>query len=204
MHRRPLLSLLHRYAGATSVDAELARVRRIRSLVTANEDCFLRTARPGHITASAWVLSADRRRCLLLHHRKLGRWLQPGGHADGDPDVLAVALREAGEESGLPDLAPLPPPGTTDRVASEADGGVLPLDVDVHLIPERRGATGSVLEDAHEHHDVRFLLAAQRERPLVVSDESHDVRWFTPQQVREQTDEASVLRLLDKALPAMA
>ena len=69
--------------------------------VRAHPDCLARTCAPGHLTGSAWIVSPDRRRTLLTHHRKLGKWLQLGGHADGDADLLAVALREAREESGL-------------------------------------------------------------------------------------------------------
>lgn len=191
MHRQPLLRLLDAYAGLYPDESPV--VDRVRHLVRKNEDCFHRTCRPGHITGSAWVLSADQRRCLLVHHRKLNLWVQPGGHADGDPDSLAVATREAQEESGIEALAPLAQPGET----------VVPLDIDVHLIPERRGPSGELIEDAHEHHDIRFLLAAEYEAPIVVSAESHDVRWFTPDEVRRLTGEESVLRLLRKSLSWM-
>ena len=67
----------------------------------AHADCLLRSCVPGHFTGSAWVVDAGRRRTLLTHHRKLGKWLQLGGHADGDADLAAVALREAQEDSGL-------------------------------------------------------------------------------------------------------
>lgn len=180
----PLPTLLDRYESLWP--AENAMVHRVRALLSAHSDCYLRTCVPGHITGSAWVLSADRARCLLLHHRKLGKWLQPGGHADGDPNVLRVAMREAEEESGLTQLEPL------------IDGELTPLDVDVHLIPERRAADGKVTEPAHEHHDIRFLLAASDEQPLVLSDESHELRWCTPKEIEQFTQEESVLRLLRK------
>lgn len=191
MHRQPLLQLLTDYAAANPAEREVAA--RIESLVTNHADCFDRTCRPGHVTGSAWVLSADRRRCLLLHHRKLQCWLQPGGHADGDPDVANVARREAIEESGLANLAFLQTDGTSP----------IALDIDVHLIPARYRANGELVEDAHEHHDIRFLLAAEDESPIIVSDESHDVRWFTPTEITQQTDEESVLRLMRKAMPLM-
>ena len=90
-----LASYVGRYPQETDV------VDRIRTLVEDSSDCFERTCRPGHITGSAWVLSHDRQRCLLLHHGKLDRWLQPGGHADGQSDVASVALREAQEETEI-------------------------------------------------------------------------------------------------------
>ena len=102
MHRKPLLDLLARYRAAHPDEAACAD--RIRALVETQRDCFERSCFPGHVTASAWLLSPDGKRFLLTHHRKLDRWLQLGGHADGDPDVAAVALREAREESGLAEL----------------------------------------------------------------------------------------------------
>jgi 8-oxo-dGTP pyrophosphatase MutT (NUDIX family) len=160
VHRRPLLELLARY-GVRHPD-EGACVARVRSLVESRPDCFERSCLPGHVTGSAWVLSADRRRFLLTHHRKLGRWLQLGGHADGDANVAAVALREASEESGL---APLGFLGTGEP------GAPVPVDLDVHEIPARPG------EPAHEHHDVRFVLVA-RGGTARRSAESHAIRWF--------------------------
>jgi hypothetical protein len=89
MHRRPLLELLDRYAER--FPEEDAVTERIRSLVFEHPDCFERTCRPGHITGSAWVLSPDRQKVLLVHHAKLDRWLQPGGHSDGEIDIPEVA-----------------------------------------------------------------------------------------------------------------
>ena len=189
MHRRPLLDMLTRYAE--KYPAETAVVERIKRLVEDHADCFERTCRPGHVTGSAWVLSRDRERCLLVHHRKLDRWLQPGGHSDGQPHVEQVALREAQEESGL------------SRLELVCEGAALvPLDVDVHQIPARLDATGNVLEDAHEHHDIRFLLIADDGQELVLSDESHDLRWFSHDELLNITDEESVLRMMRKAGPS--
>ncbi|MEM8944105.1 MAG: NUDIX hydrolase [Planctomycetota bacterium] len=185
MHRRPLLALLETYE--LQYPDESAVANRIRQLVVDHEDCFLRTCRPGHITGSAWLLSHDRAKCLLLHHRKLDRWLQPGGHADGQSDPVKVAHREAQEESGLMTLT------------LENDG--LPLDLDVHEIPARYDSNGVVVEDAHEHHDIRFLFSAAAGEELVVSDESHELRWLTHDEVLNLTDEESVLRMMRKAGP---
>ena len=183
MHRQSLLEQLKRYAQAHVEQANTAR--RIVALIEAHVDCFDRTCKPGHITASAWVTSADRRRHLLVHHRKLNKWLQPGGHADGDPDAAAVALREVAEETGLEEI----------RLHGDS-----PFDIDVHQIPARRDIHGSIVEDAHEHHDIRFLCLANCEQALSISEESHDVRWFSETEVRSVTGEPSVLRMLDKAL----
>ncbi len=188
MHRQPLQTMLDLYAD--SYRDELEMVDRIRRLVTAHDDCFERTCRPGHITGSAWILSHDRTQCLLVHHRKLNRWLQPGGHADGQTDVADVALREAEEETGLTKLE-----------LALSSGQVVPLDVDVHLIPARLDELGNEIESAHEHHDIRFLLVAEPDQPLVLSDESHDLRWFSKDELLEATDEESVLRMQRKAGP---
>ena len=185
MHRQPLLDLLDNYEKLYAEESPV--VDQIRHLVSQHKDCFERTCRPGHITGSAWVLSPDRSRCLLLHHRKLDRWLQPGGHADGETDVSEVAMREAQEESGLVTLA--------------LQNAGIPLDVDVHEIPARFDVNGKLVEDAHQHHDIRFLFEAAAGEGLVLSDESHDLRWLTHSEVLNLTNEESVLRMLHKAGP---
>jgi 8-oxo-dGTP pyrophosphatase MutT (NUDIX family) len=187
MHRWPLLEMLARYRDA--FPAETWVVTRICDLVHGHADCFDRTCRPGHITAAAWILSTDRRRALLTHHRKLGRWLQLGGHTDGQWHVEDAALREAREESGFTRFEFIP-----------IHGLVIPFDLDVHVIPARYDAANQLIEDAHEHHDIRFLLVADPSSQIQVSDESHDVQWFTPEEIRRLTAEESVLRMLRKAL----
>jgi 8-oxo-dGTP pyrophosphatase MutT (NUDIX family) len=186
MHRKALLKLLDRYESLHP--GEAAMVARIRELVATHTDCFERTCLPGHITGSAWIVSQDGARHLLVHHRKLGRWLQPGGHADGQTDVAAAALREAIEETGLTSL----------RFAEDLPDGPLPLDIDVHIIPERRTPTGDLIDRAHEHHDIRFLFVAARDDAILVSDESHDVRWFTPGEIEQLDTDESVRRMLRK------
>src|SRR5688572_24376371 len=104
MHRRSLISLLEAYTPSDATDA--AARDRILRFVRAHDDCFERTLLEGHVTGSAWIVNPARTRCLLTHHRKLDRWLQLGGHADGQTDILEVAMREAVEESGLTSLRP--------------------------------------------------------------------------------------------------
>ena len=185
MHRRPLLELLDRYEAR--YPDERAVAARIRALVMEHADCFDRTCRPGHVTASAWVTTPQRNRVLLVHHRKLDRWLQPGGHADGQADIPAAALREAIEETGL------------SRLRLSEDASITPLDLDVHVIPARIAPSGELLEDAHEHHDVRFLIIAAGDLTPQVSEESHDVRWFTGEELHAATDEESILRMWRKS-----
>jgi 8-oxo-dGTP pyrophosphatase MutT (NUDIX family) len=158
-------------------DSERVVVERLVAFVEADPRCFERTLLAGHVTGSAWIVDPARERVLLTHHRKLGMWLQLGGHADGDPDVAAVALREAREESGLSSVRLV-----TDRI----------FDVDVHAIP----AHG--VEPEHFHYDVRFLFEADPAEPLTVSAESHDLAWVPVNDVADLATDASVLRMLAK------
>ena len=148
---------------------------------------------PGHITGSAWILSPDRSKYLLTRHRIFDRWLQLGGHADGCSQPHLVALREAEEESGLRGFGLFRNPE-----------GLIPLDVDIHAIAARPGiATRPAIAarpgvPAHEHYDLRYLLAAATEQPLEISDESHDLRWFARDELLDTVREESVLRMLHK------
>jgi 8-oxo-dGTP pyrophosphatase MutT (NUDIX family) len=156
--RRHIERLLGRHRPADRV--ELGHLERIRRFLAATEAPFARANPRGHLTGSAFVMDL-RGRLLLLHHRKLEIWVQPGGHADGEHDPLAVAQREAREETGLPDLRVHPLLGP--RL----------LDVDVHGIPARRD------EPAHEHFDLRFLLAtSQPESAVLQVAEAHAMAWF--------------------------
>ena len=190
MHRRALLSLLDRYEILHSDESEC--VCRIRALVEQQTDCFERDCLPGHITASVCIVSSDRSRCLLTHHRKLDRWQQLGGHADGDSNVMRVAEREAREESGLHDFTWICGSGSW----LEGDEP-LPLDIDVHQIPARKG------EVEHEHHDIRFLLIAEPGQEIQISDESNDLAWFLFDELPGLGADESLLRLARKAQALM-
>src|SRR5882724_8687217 len=107
MHRAAVLKLLRAHAPRASDAHEAAMTAEIIRFTQAHADCLLRSCAPGHLTGSAWIVSPDRTRTLLTHHHKLDKWLQLGGHADGDGDLLAVALREAREEGGLTRLRPV-------------------------------------------------------------------------------------------------
>lgn len=153
------------------------RRRAIAFLTEYGTAAYDRALPAGHITASAWIVDPSRTRAVLLHHRKLDRWLQLGGHVDGERDVRAAALREAREESGLVEIVSL-------------EAGI--YDVDVHVIPARRD------EPEHFHYDIRFAFEADRFAPLVVSDESHALAWIPLAELdRYETDE-SVMRLARK------
>ena len=180
--RALLLTRLARYRELFSTEDDAAT--RVQALVETHGDCLLRTCVPGHVTASAFVLDATRTQFLLTHHRKLDRWLQVGGHVDGQADAHLAALREAQEESGMRAFTFL---------SVDADPSV-PLDVDVHPIPAR----GS--EPRHDHHDLRYLLIAEPDQHLVLSDESHALRWFPLAEFAQVLTEPNLLRLARKAL----
>lgn len=167
----------YRPANAT----EAAFVERMLELSRAAGACERSNFAPGHFTASAFVLSPDRRDLVLIHHKKLGIWVQPGGHVEpADEDLIDAARREVLEEVGLSDLEPLASPGRS-RV----------FDVDIHLIPARK------LDPAHEHFDVRFAFVAKT-RTLVHSDEVADLRWVPLSDVEQMGSDESVLRAVHK------
>ena len=140
-------------------------------------DCFLRTHLPGHITGSAWIVDKQRSHVLLVQHAKLKKWLQPGGHADGDENVLQVAMRETEEETGLSNIRLI-------------HTGI--FDIDVHPIPARKDFT------EHLHFDIRFLLEANREDKITISEESTDVRWIPLADLDAFNEERSVIRMKEK------
>jgi 8-oxo-dGTP pyrophosphatase MutT (NUDIX family) len=177
MNRRPVLGLLRAHA-ARALDAhEAAMTADVIRFVEAHPDCLQRSCVPGHLTGSAWIVSPDRTRTLLTHHHKLDKWLQLGGHADGDGDLLAVALREAREESGLTRL----------RVVSAEI-----FDFDRHLIPARK------TDPEHHHYDLRFMIEADPMEPLVISNESKDLAWVDLTRVTALNPEESMARMVRK------
>lgn len=177
MHRGKLLDLLARHR--TRFMDECAFVDRARAFVASHPDCFHCNEWPAHVTGSAWVVSPDRSRVLLLHHRKHDQWFQPGGHADGEADIEAVALRETAEETGI----------AAEHIRL-VDGRI--FDLDIHRIPA--GPRGP----EHRHIDVRFLVQIDDGLPVPGNDESHEVRWVPLGQVPRFNNSRSTFRMVDK------
>ena len=175
-HRWPLLNLLADYLQRHPSESDM--VQRYQDFVSENTDCFERSLLTGHVTGSALVLDSNRQRVLLTHHRKLNKWLQPGGHADGDSDVMNVGMREALEETGLAVIKPM-----TDKL----------LDVDIHLSPAHRDGP------EHFHYDCRFLLGSGGSDTFTVSGESNDLAWVSMDRITDYTTDESILRMIEKA-----
>lgn len=155
-----------------------ARRDDLAAFVDEHPDALERTCRPGHLTGSALVVHADGERLAVLHHAKLDRWLQPGGHADGDGNLAHVAWREATEETGIVGLVVLRPA----------------IDIDVHEVAPPS-------EEPHQHLDVRFVVLAPPDAVLVGNDESHDLRWVLLEELAALGADEGLLRLARRGLP---
>jgi len=172
--------LLERLKAHTTAFQEEARFIPRFLMLLQSARCYHRDHLPGHITGSAWIVDETKTHTLLVHHAKLGKWLQPGGHADGDENILNVATREVQEETGLTNLRML----TT---------GI--FDLDIHPIPARIDFPG------HLHYDIRFAFIASRKAALKISDESHDLKWIPLENVAELTQyNTSILRMNQKIM----
>ncbi|MEO7066371.1 MAG: NUDIX hydrolase [Rhodanobacter sp.] len=154
-----LTDALQRYRDQWQGEAIL--VDAFQHFLHTSANVFDRTHTSGHFTGSSWLVSSDGTRVLLMHHRKLNRWLQPGGHADGDSDLARVALREAREETGVPDL--------------QVEDAI--FDLDRHRIPARAE------ESEHWHYDVRYVVRAGMDECFVVNQESNGLAWRPVQDV---------------------
>lgn len=166
---------LARYA--TAWPDEAATVAEFIALLHDPADPYVRDRLAGHFTASCLLVDRSGTRTLLTHHRKLGLWLQPGGHADGDRDLARVALREAEEETGLNGLVVEP----------------VIFDLDRHRIPEHKGVP------AHWHYDMRYVIRADADEDFVVSDESHALAWRgIADLAADESEDASLRRMARK------
>jgi 8-oxo-dGTP pyrophosphatase MutT (NUDIX family) len=176
MIKEDLIKLLKDYEP-DDLDEQKSKDR-ILSFVYNSDNFISRENAVGHITGAAWIVSKDRKKVLLTHHKKLDMWLQLGGHVDSDEHILETALREAREESGLTTLKCL-----SDKI----------FDVDVHLFPKK----GEV--DAHYHFDIRFLFEADENEELHrQKSESKGMKWIALDEVSEYAKEDTILRMTSK------
>ena len=172
-----LAAELSAYARRWPDEAEAAA--EFATLLRDGGDPFVRERLAGHFTASCWLVDRTGTRVLLTHHRKLQRWLQLGGHADGDRDLPQVALREAREESGLDGL--------------RVERGV--FDIDRHWIPDRSDVAG------HWHYDARYVVHGGEDEDYVVGDESLDLAWRDIAAIAaDEHDDPSLRRMARKWL----
>jgi 8-oxo-dGTP pyrophosphatase MutT (NUDIX family) len=176
----PSLDAARRHVEAVDAPAVAAARRQVLAFVDEHDDALLRSCAPGHVTGSALVVDPRTERFLLLHHTKLRRWLQPGGHADGDGNLAAVARREATEETGIEGL----------RVVVPA------VDIDVHLVEPPR-------EEPHHHYDVRYLVVTPPGAIAVGNHESTDLQWARLEDLGPLGCDLGIRRLAEAGLEAL-
>lgn len=178
---------IERYVPCNEQEARDKAV--ILDFLDRNEDAFLRTNLLAHMTASAWVVNRERSRVLMVYHKLYDSWSWTGGHADGDEDLLAVALREVREETGVKSARPV----------SEEIYSLEVLTVDGH---EKRGA----YVPSHLHLNVTYLLEADEDDPLTACEaENSGVRWFRLEEALKASTEPwfveRIYRKLNGKLP---
>jgi 8-oxo-dGTP pyrophosphatase MutT (NUDIX family) len=173
------VALAHLAAAALASPESQAHRDQVASYVARHTDAAHRSSTEGHLTGSALVVDAAGERTLLMLHRKLGRWFQPGGHADGDTNLPAVALREAQEETGILPLTVVVPA----------------IDVDVHEVRPPR-------EAPHLHLDTRYLVLAPPGAEEQANEESLALRWVTVDELDglDPPIDAGTRRLVERGL----
>lgn len=177
MHRNFILNLIQQYQPDSTLEQKFRE--ELLSFVHKYDNCFDRDLKPGHVTGSAWLTNRELTHVFMTHHKKLNRWFQPGGHSDGNANTLAVSMTEASEESGIEDVFIQP-------LSHEI------FDIDIHSIPARKD------EPEHLHYDIRFILEADMQQPLRISDESHEIAWVPIDKIGDYSNEPSIIRMKNK------
>lgn len=175
MHRNNLREKLIKYASTYA--SEIEDKAKMLAFLDANKDCFERFCEIGHFTGSCWIENSDGTKFLLTLHKKIGLWLQLGGHADGDSDLVRVALREAHEESGLKSIKL--------------------LSADIFDISLHRYVATCDKTSGHYHYDIRFLLKAEDDE-IHISGESSDLKWFDEPPLNDPKLGTDVVRMFEK------
>jgi len=175
MNKTILIKMLQEYSPLDP--KEIISKDLMLNFLNQHNDCFERSLKIGHFTGSAWLINKNNTKALLMHHTKLDKWLQLGGHCDGDSNVLAVSIKEAQEESGLSNIIPV-----NENI----------FDIDVHLIPENKHG------QEHYHYDVRFLLQVMDDEQIIQNRESKELRWINKSPQELPTKETSVTRMFYK------
>ena len=151
----------------------------IKGIKYSGIELFKRNCYPYHFTASAWIVDKERNHTLLIFHKNLQMWIQPGGHADGETNLSKVALKEAQEETGLKSACL-----TNERV----------FDFDITPIPAFKNIP------AHSHLDARFVIEADIKEPITESEEILGAKWFPINNISDKINDEGVLRMAQKTL----
>ena len=182
MNKKAILNLLENYQPSFS--EEIKFKTEIIDFVEKNDDFALRTNRIGQITGSAWVVNKNRTKVLLIHHKKLDKWLQIGGHIEElDQTIAQTVLREVKEESGLQNITLLSP---------------LVYDIDIHTIPQKK----EIAE--HLHFDIRLLAEADENEPLLPqNNEVLDIKWCSLEEARQLIKATSYRQSMQRMIEKM-
>ncbi len=180
MHRNKILQQLNDYRlSKWYLDQEEKLVNQFIYFITQNTHCFSRSLKKGHLTASCWLWNEEETACLFTLHKKLKKWIQLGGHADGQFSLLEVAIKEAQEESGIEEIS---------AVSPEI------FDISIHEIPAYKEVP------SHLHYDVRYLLKVNSNAPLIISEESDDLKWITLENFKNYPLDPSILKMRQKII----
>lgn len=186
-------SLINQYKKIISnstLDRDFKNIQSIDSLYSEGLINFLRGNHSGHFTGSSFIVNLKRTKTLLTHHRKLNKWVQLGGHADGETDLQKVALKEAQEESGIHEVSFIP---WYKKFPYLNLPNYLPFDLDIHKIPEYNSTP------SHFHYDFRYLMELNCEIPLIISEESKDLKWVLWEELPKYSKEESITIQVKKA-----